>query len=138
MFGEEKAWLQFVPSVIGLVWLARRWRAQHASWRWDEQLPPLLLVSYVTASYGWTFDQIVFLPALMQVAAGILPNWRRHWPIWLSYLAASGLMATMRVLAIPDLLAVWYAPTLLLIYWLARRAMTQETTANGYAQKVVA
>ena len=138
LFGEEKAWLQFVPSVIGLVWLARRWRAQHTSWLWEEQLPPLLLVSYVTASYGWTFDQVVFIPALMQVSVWILPNWRSQWPIWLSYLAASGLMVTMRSLAIPDLLAAWYAPTLLLIYWLARRAMTREATANGYAQKVVA
>ena len=42
----------------------------HRDWDWTEQMPLLLLVSFVTASYGaWPFDLVILLPAVIQVAA---------------------------------------------------------------------
>jgi Glycosyltransferase family 87 len=137
IFGADKTWLQFVPSVLGLIWLAWRWRAHRSSWQWEEQLPPLLLVSYVTASYGWTFDQVIFIPALMQAAVWILPNWRRRWPIWGSYLAVSPALTPI-LLSTPGFVVVWHPLALSILYWMARRAMTREATTKTYAQPAAA
>jgi hypothetical protein len=70
-FGEEKRWLPFVPTAIGLAWLVPYWLRARRAWRWDESLPLLLLVSYCTASFGWLGDQVVLLLALLPIAAGL-------------------------------------------------------------------
>src|SRR5262249_23746250 len=103
-----------------------RWRAHGPTWHWKEQLPPLLLVSYLTASYGWIHDQVIFIPALIQVAVWILPNWRSQRSIWVSYLGASGLIALMRIFPIPDFFPVWHPLFLSLLYWVAQRRMARQ------------
>ena len=43
-------------------------------WNWSEQLPLLLLVSFVTAPYGaWPFDMVLLLPAAMGMVIVGLP-----------------------------------------------------------------
>ena len=41
--------------------------AQTQRWAWRRELPVLLLVSVVATSYGWMFDHIVVLPAVIQM-----------------------------------------------------------------------
>jgi len=64
-FGPENFRLQFVSVAFGLVWFAwYRWQ-KRAEWNWGEQLPLVLLVSFVTAPYGaWPFDMVLLLPAV--------------------------------------------------------------------------
>ena len=64
-YGHERFWLQFVPVAIGLVWFVwYRWRNRN-DWNWREQLPPLLLVSFITTPYGaWPFDMVLLLPVM--------------------------------------------------------------------------
>lgn len=69
-FGWDHFWLQYVPPLAGLAWLAallvRHWR----SWTWTDQLPIVVLVSILTAAYGsWMFDLVVALPAVLRVTA---------------------------------------------------------------------
>jgi hypothetical protein len=64
-FGAEYFRLQFVSVAAGLVWFA--WYCWHNrnNWNWTEQLPLVLLVSFVTAPYGaWPFDMVLLLPAV--------------------------------------------------------------------------
>ena len=69
-FGEERFRLQFVPMGIGLAWFAWHWMRTRHSWNWGEQLPLLLLVSFVTAPYGaWPFDMVLLLPAVLRMVA---------------------------------------------------------------------
>ena len=131
IFGADKTWLQFVPSLLGLVWWAWRWHAQRATWHWEEQLPVLLLVSYATSAYGWTSDQVIFVPALMQVAVWILPSWRTWRPIWRSYLAANVLLLATIIIAGPGFLSVWHPVAQLVLYLVAKKAMAHEAAANG-------
>ena len=66
-FGEELFRLQFVPMAVGLAWFAWNWR-KTKDWDWREQLPLLMLVSFVTAPYGaWPFDMVLLLPAVVTV-----------------------------------------------------------------------
>ena len=66
-FGWQKSWLQFLPSALGLAWFAFYWPRVRRAWRWEEQMPLLLLVSLLTTAYGWPFDLVILLPAVIQI-----------------------------------------------------------------------
>ena len=66
ILGHELTWLQFLPSVVGCIWLVIYWLRQKESWDWSAQFPLLSLVSSASASYGWHFDMVVITPALIQ------------------------------------------------------------------------
>ncbi|NLG26989.1 MAG: hypothetical protein GX557_03710, partial [Chloroflexi bacterium] len=72
--GPEHIWLQFAPMLLGSGWLALRLQ-QVRAWRWATEAPLLVLISVITAAYGWTFDQAVILVAIFEAAerlAGML------------------------------------------------------------------
>jgi hypothetical protein len=72
-FGAELFRLQFVPVAVGLAWFAWNWRRTGRTWNWTEQLPLLLLVSFVTAPYGaWPFDMVLLLPAVVRLVAVVV------------------------------------------------------------------
>jgi hypothetical protein len=68
LFGIQHAWLQFVPTIAGAVWLAAHWQRNRRAWRWDEQMPMVLLVSLCTAPYSWAHDFVLALPAILALA----------------------------------------------------------------------
>ena len=67
-FGMQHAWLQFVPTVLGLAWFAVRWTRCRKNWDWSEQMPLLLLASLASAPYAWADDYVLALPALVALA----------------------------------------------------------------------
>lgn len=119
-FGEHQFGLQFAPTLIGLAWLAfEAWRTRDRAWRWDERMPMLLLVSFVTASYGaWPFDLVVLLPAVIRVAAGLARNGDRTriGIATLAFVAFNGAALAMNILGLTSDKFVWMAPTLLVAY----------------------
>lgn len=124
VFGEDQFRLQFVPTILGLVWLtADAWRHREREWRWPDQMPILLLVSFVTASYGaWPFDLVILLPAVIQIAAGVTAKPDRR-----SALIAIGVYVAINAGALAMNLThqtsnrfVWMAPSLLAAYVLLR------------------
>ncbi len=122
LYGQEKHWLQFVPTVLGVLWFLFYWQRHRSMWVWAEQMPVLLLVSLVTTSHRWTHDQVVLLPALMQAAAWVLRS-HRHWTMALGgalYLALNGL-ALGPITPPGDFWRIWMAPVLLLGYLGLRR-----------------
>jgi hypothetical protein len=122
--GEEKFGLQYIPMVIGFAWLAGdAWHSRSRSWNWLEQMPVLLLVSFVTASYGaWPFDLVILLPAVIQVAAGLARNGDRGRTVSaLAAYAAINLGALlMNRLGLTSDKFVWMAPSLLVAYLIFR------------------
>lgn len=67
-FGEDRFVLQFLPMAVGMAWLAWYWPRHRRNWNWKEQMPVILLVSYLTAPYGaWHFDLVLLLPAVMHL-----------------------------------------------------------------------
>jgi hypothetical protein len=123
LFGWQHFWLQFVPLVPGLVWLAWYWRRHRRDWDWGRQLGPLLFASFLVAPYGaWPFDLVVLLLPLLQATAGATEAGRRP-----AALAAAG-FAAVNLLALAQLLGeaqyfwfLWLTPALLLAWALTRR-----------------
>jgi hypothetical protein len=61
---------QYAPLVPGLAWLAWHGWRHRRGWDWSEQMPPLLLVSALTAAYGaWLFDLVILLVPVLAIAA---------------------------------------------------------------------
>ncbi len=122
LFGFERRWLQFAPLAPGLLWLARYWRRRCPDWQWPPHMPLILLVSTTTTAFGWSFDQVVLLPAVLAVMRGLLDGLPPRAGI---LLAAAYLVFNTTAWAlygrVSDFWQIWLAPALLAWYWCADR-----------------
>lgn len=58
-------WAEALPSLLGLLWVARfYWRRRHI-WDWWDHGAEVLLISAVVSPYSWPFDQILYLPTIL-------------------------------------------------------------------------
>jgi hypothetical protein len=124
IFGAERFDLQFAPTLVGLAWLvAIAWCSRYRPWVWAERMPMLLLVSFVTASYGaWPFDLVILLPAVIHVAAGLTINADRGRAVvaGVVYAAINAIALAMNLSRCTSETFVWMAPSLLAAYVLLR------------------
>jgi len=68
-FGTQNTFfLQFLPSVAGLVWFSY-WHRHQRNWIWLENMPTLLTVSILTTWHGWLFDQLLLAIPLVALFA---------------------------------------------------------------------
>ncbi len=112
LFGEERFGLQFVPVVAGVAWFAWHWRRTGRTWDWADQLPLLLLVSFVTAPYGaWPFDLVLLLPAVVRLLAGGAPR-----AVLAGLFAVNVACLVMNVARTGSFPFLWVAPALLALY----------------------
>ncbi|MFM8271323.1 MAG: glycosyltransferase family 87 protein [Gemmata sp.] len=127
--GAEHFRLQFVSVAVGAAWFGwYRWHNRGA-WEWSERLPPVLLVSFVTAPYGaWPFDMVLLLPAALAVVAGRKVAGCGPAASALSR-EAGGLLAinlgclVLNLFQIGSFWFIWVGPAVLLVYAAhARRA----------------
>jgi Glycosyltransferase family 87 len=113
--------LQLLPTLLGAVWFFWHWRRARATWDWRRELPVLLLVSLLTVSYAWFFDQVVLLPCVFQATAWAT---RRHRPAWTGvagiYLAANAAVLALILFHRITFWYVWTAPAWFLLYLIAR------------------
>jgi hypothetical protein len=121
-FGLERTWLQYLPSLLGLlglaIWLWRR----RGPWHWREVASPLLLASGLAAAYGWSFDQVVLLPVLVDLVARL--RWasvsRRVAVLAALVLSQAGLWI-LNQYSVNEIFYVWHVPVFAAIYWLGVR-----------------
>jgi hypothetical protein len=126
LFGD-RAWLQFLPPLFGAAWAVFFWRFRHQDWNWSGQLPLLLLVSLVTTAYGWLFDQIVLLPAVIQVAVLLARcDGQPRRQALAIYVSTNMLMVVFVALRKTGTAYTWTAPAWLAMYlWLWWRIAAQ-------------
>ena len=124
-FGLEGWFFDYLPSALGAVWLVWHWHKHRNNWHWVEQLPLLLLVSITTSVYAWTFDQTIFIPAIVQVY-----GWYEHKTsiVVIAFLVFNALYLQMRYLVPLDFWYFWMAPSFLAGYCLLRRKHTAQRT----------
>ncbi|MPZ77431.1 MAG: DUF2029 domain-containing protein [Deltaproteobacteria bacterium] len=75
--GSNAPWVRAIPALLGFIWFTFYWNKHRQRWDWVEQMPLLLLTSQVATPFAWTFDQILLLPALMEVAVWTSQGTRR-------------------------------------------------------------
>lgn len=122
LFGVEHFWLQFVPSFLGAIWLLFYWRRCQESWSWSEQLPLLMLVSTMTAAYGWTFDHTASVLSLIPVAVlALADSWQyQRWAkagVLLLYVVFDG----VAIFSSMEQLWYWWMSTFLLLWYVIAR-----------------
>jgi hypothetical protein len=134
LVGGEKFYLQFVPTLAGLAWYVPHWIRHRKTWDWAEQMPILLLVSFVTASYGaWPFDLVVLLLPIVQLAVLVQTADRRSlFALALgAYLLINGLALTLNLLRFTSKWFVWMAPVLLVSYLILRTFGSRTIAASS-------
>ena len=122
LFGYEQVWLQVLPSLIGLLWLGWYWTQRKGNWDWWAETPLLLLASVISATFIWTYDQVILIPALIAGAVRLTQIDQRRVTQSL-LLAVFGLSAATIWLhrMFDDAWFVWFAPTLLIWYGAVRK-----------------
>ena len=121
MLGWEKVWLQMLPMVPGILWAALYWRRHGRNWDWDARMPLVLLVSVVTACYGWVFDQTVLYPALFQATGWLLRKgqWHERFVAAVSYALINLAGLILIALGFNGVAYVWMAPAWLVFHSVA-------------------
>jgi hypothetical protein len=118
--GPDRFGQQFIPALIGLGWLAwHSWGHKGRSWDWSQEMPLLLLVSFVTASYGaWPFDLVILLPAAIQVAARVArqPIGGRVLGGCIFWTAINAAALVMNLYEVKSFWFIWMAPMMLFGY----------------------
>jgi hypothetical protein len=120
-FGTDKFWLQFLPSIIGCIWFIYYWIKHHSSWSWINELPILLLVSQITSSYTWTYDQVILIPAVIQATVWIMSDWKRWSTLFLAIFYLSiNILDLILHRTLSDFWFIWMAPAFLIWFLLIR------------------
>lgn len=116
--GPDHIWWQLAPSFAGILWVLFHWYRQKDHWEWSEQLPAIILVSVVTSFFAWTYDQVVFLPAIIEAAIWTKHQstaWHSFWSVRL-YIAINLCHAVLRIWVADELWYYWLAPACLINY----------------------
>jgi hypothetical protein len=122
LFGLERKWLVFIPVVAGIFWLGLYGLRHLADRQWADQVSLLLLVSVVTAPFGWSFDQVVLIPAVLEAMIRVFATnkVRIVSGAIISYLAIN-IAAFAICVHFSDFWQLWLAPVLLIWYLLTQR-----------------
>jgi hypothetical protein len=122
IWGKEKLFLQFFPTIVGTVWFFYYWHRNYAKWVWAEQVPLLLFVSLMTTFYVWSNDYLLLIVAIIQASVWLINAPLRPYSefmIFLYYLIS--LMAWVTVFsARSEKWIIWMVPALLINYLLIR------------------
>jgi hypothetical protein len=118
IFSIRAAWLRWLPTLFGTLWLLWYYHRHSNAWDWPLHLPLISLVSVATASFVWTFDQVVLLPALIQATVWWTNTRATSMSkmILSSYLIMMALVLLAKVFVRNDLWYFWLTPMLLLYY----------------------
>lgn len=134
-FGVERAWLQFLPMIFGLIWLAFHWKSRRAAWRWEKEIPHLITVSLITTMYGWSLDWVLLSWPILQIGARLAktPSSLRWWLAATMYAGINGLALAIRQQQFGDLWLGWMPWAILLMQvWLQHSpAASEVSTFSG-------
>src|SRR5262249_15825382 len=118
-----------VPSFIGIVWLLFHWQKFKNEWEWAEQLPSLIVASLATAPFAWSFDYIVLLPAIIEVASWIsrqgVPS--RESSVIIVYVVIMTLYLLLFFVSPNDFWRFWLGPAFVVAYVIFQKQMTIES-----------
>ncbi len=108
--------VQFASSVVATLLLVGYWFTQRKAWDWEQELPRIVLVSFLTTGYGaWGFDLIVLLLPIVQVAAWVAQSHNPRLQLW----ATLGYLSFNAAICMALLPVIWWTPVIVLSYLVA-------------------
>lgn len=118
-FGKEHFDLQYVPTALGMVWLAWYGWRHRRNWNWVERFPVLLLASLSTAAYGaWPADSLLLLPAVIAVAVRVVNRGKREEIVLALGVFVAITLLTLVITSGPTTESyVWIPPLYWVAYW---------------------
>jgi len=110
-----------LPSAAGGLWFLWYWSRHADKWDWISELPLILLVSVATASFAWTFDYIVLLPAVIQCAVWTARSKKPQRRLVIGiHLALGAVLLVAKVFIRNDFWYFWVAPAFVFFYLYVR------------------
>jgi Glycosyltransferase family 87 len=110
-------WIATVPSCLAIVWGAVFYWRKRASWDWNRDAMPVLLITVLTSPYSWIADQVVLLPPVARALSpqnGTKPRkFSMEILVAINFIALAWLNLSFRTL-------VWFPLALSLWYWYAQ------------------
>ena len=114
-------WIRWLPSAAGGLWFLWYWSRHADKWDWISELPLILLVSVATASFAWTFDYIVLLPAVIQCAVWTARSKKPQRRLVIGiHLALGAVLLVAKVFIRNDFWYFWVAPAFVFFYLYVR------------------
>jgi len=121
--------VQYFAPVVGGVWFLFYWKKHHKMWDWLQQIPIILLVSIITAAYGWSHDQVILIIPIVQAFIWLLQSDSQAKALWIvvSYLVFQ-ICFLLILNKLGDAWNIWLAPALLLWYYLSSKLAVPKDT----------
>lgn len=117
LLGANLVWLQLVPAVPALIWFGFHWRRHHTDWDWGQQMPLLVLVSFLTTFYGaWPFDLVILLLPVIRAAVWTVHAPSLRIPALATYLAIDLAALILILMGVTSIWFIWMTPALLAGY----------------------
>jgi len=131
LWGKEKHFLQYLPTLAGTAWLFYHWQRNYKKWSWAEQVPLLLFVSLMTTFYVWVNDYLLLIIAIIQAGVRLINEFRHPYAKLMIFLfALINLMAWVTVFSFPsEKWIIWMVPALLVNYLLVRNSSIKANAA---------
>jgi Glycosyltransferase family 87 len=112
------AWVQGVPAMLGMLLTARFYWRRRDRWDWRRDGAQLLAISAAVSPYSWPFDQLLYLPAVVDMCAarpsrGMLPA--------LAVLNGIGLLLLLTMMPLSSPAYALTGAACLVWFWWARR-----------------
>lgn len=133
-FGIDRFWLQFIPMLIGLIWLFIYGCKHLKTWNWIEAFPLLIMSSILTTAYAWTYDQVIMILAIFP-AFILLIKKRWNWTTMLLVIIY-GVIQGMDVYLhryFNEFWFIWLAPSLIIWYLSAMQVGMHSISKLGWS-----
>jgi hypothetical protein len=112
------AWAQGVPALLGLALSARFYWRRRDQWDWRRDGAQMLAISAAVSPYSWPFDQLLYLPAIVDMCAARLA---RGMVPALVILNGIGLLLLLTMMPLSSPAYAWTGAACLLWFLWARR-----------------
>jgi hypothetical protein len=89
----------------------------------------VLLVSLVSAPFGWSYDQVVLVPVFIQVSLWVIAARQIHVKaiLFAAYMGITVITLTIDARALGELYYWWLAPSFLAVYLLSKKTLNAGT-----------
>lgn len=124
ILGVDQFWPQYVGPVIGMIFFIYYWIKEKLAWSWRKNTPALVFASTITSYYGWTYDQVVLLVAVIKAWVQLLPMGKSAWPFISTFIFIQ-FMNLILHRYLDEFWFIWFAPVMLVWYWAVGKTIRQ-------------